>query len=101
MYIFSFRLRFYDSDLLDRASALGQTSSSGAGKSVYTPEAEADRVTALPGAPKYSFGLFGGYVTVSESAGRALYYIFAEAEEDPASKPVVLWLNGGERHYFV
>ena len=40
-------------------------------------------------------GLFGGYVTVSEAAGRNLYYTFAEAKAGAASAPLVLWLNGG------
>ncbi|ONK63869.1 uncharacterized protein A4U43_C07F19770 [Asparagus officinalis] len=26
---------------------------------------------------------------------RSLFYYFAEAEADPSSKPLVLWLNGG------
>lgn len=33
------------------------------------------------------------YITVDEEAGRALYYIFVEAEE-PASAPLALWLSG-------
>lgn len=36
-----------------------------------------------------------GYVTVNESAGRTLFYAFAESKEDKQSKPLVLWLNGG------
>ena len=34
------------------------------------------------------------YVTVDEDAGRALYYILAEAETDAARAPLLLWLNG-------
>lgn len=35
------------------------------------------------------------YVTVDDEAHRDLYFVFAEAFEDPADKPVILWLNGG------
>ncbi|KAF2311540.1 hypothetical protein GH714_024639 [Hevea brasiliensis] len=38
---------------------------------------------------------YGGYVTVNDEKHRALFYYFVEAEIDPASKPLVLWLNGG------
>lgn len=34
-------------------------------------------------------------MTVDEKKQRALFYYFAEAEIQPASKPLVLWLNGG------
>ncbi|KDO83183.1 hypothetical protein CISIN_1g012396mg [Citrus sinensis] len=54
-----------------------------------------DRITALPGQPQVGFQQYSGYVTVDEKKQRALFYYFAEAETDPASKPLVLWLNGG------
>jgi len=57
---------------------------------------EADKIASLPGQPKVSFGQYAGYVTVDEKQRRALFYYFAEAEADPASKPLVLWLNGGK-----
>ncbi|KAL5154740.1 Serine carboxypeptidase-like 45 [Glycine soja] len=41
------------------------------------------------------FQQYSGYVTVDDQHQRALFYYFVEAEEDPASKPLVLWLNGG------
>lgn len=35
------------------------------------------------------------YVTVDESAGRALFYVFAEARTpEPTKAPLMLWLNG-------
>ncbi|XP_074558305.1 serine carboxypeptidase II-2 [Curcuma longa] len=53
-------------------------------------------VIALPGQSfNVSFAHYSGYVTVNKEAGRALFYWFFEATEDPASKPLVLWLNGG------
>ncbi|XP_072990550.1 serine carboxypeptidase II-2-like [Typha latifolia] len=55
-----------------------------------------DRVRTLPGqAFNVSFAHYSGYVTVNEESGRALFYWFFEAVDDPASKPLVLWLNGG------
>ncbi|XP_075487525.1 serine carboxypeptidase 1-like [Primulina tabacum] len=55
---------------------------------------EADEISLLPGQPKVNFSQYSGYVTVDPTAGRALFYYFAESEE-PSSKPLVLWLNGG------
>lgn len=55
-----------------------------------------DRITALPGQPQVWFQQYSGYVTVDVKKQRALFYYFAEAETDPASKPLVLWLNGGK-----
>ncbi|URE45003.1 serine carboxypeptidase-like [Musa troglodytarum] len=54
-----------------------------------------NRIIKLPGQPQVSFQQFSGYVTVDERKHRALFYYFAEAEMDPSSKPLVLWLNGG------
>ncbi|KAJ4974812.1 hypothetical protein NE237_007986 [Protea cynaroides] len=58
-------------------------------------EAEADRITELPGQPKVSFQHYSGYVTVNQVAGRALFYWFTESVHHPDSKPLVIWLNGG------
>lgn len=54
-----------------------------------------DKITQLPGQQPVSFQHFSGYITVADKQQRALFYYFAEAEIDPASKPLVLWLNGG------
>ena len=55
-----------------------------------------DRIKRLPGQPLVDFQQFAGYVTVEDDGKhRALFYYFVEAERDPASKPLVLWLNGG------
>lgn len=56
---------------------------------------EADKISALPEQPPVKFQQYGGYITVDELQKRALFYYFVEAEVEPASKPVVLWLNGG------
>ena len=51
----------------------------------------------LPGQPSgVLFKQYAGYVTVNELKGRSLFYYFAEAAEDSSSKPLLLWLNGGE-----
>ncbi|KAK2992870.1 hypothetical protein RJ640_011963, partial [Escallonia rubra] len=55
---------------------------------------EADRVIRLPGQPLVDFRQYAGYVTVNESHGRALFYWFFEATEEPEKKPLLLWLNG-------
>jgi serine carboxypeptidase-like clade 2 len=54
-----------------------------------------DKIAGLPGQPHVGFQQFSGYVTVDGNKHRALFYYFVEAEIDPASKPLVLWLNGG------
>ncbi|KAK8991191.1 hypothetical protein V6N11_062213 [Hibiscus sabdariffa] len=55
-----------------------------------------DKVLKLPGQTfNVSFARYAGYVTVDKNSGRALFYWFFEAAEDPDSKPLLLWLNGG------
>jgi serine carboxypeptidase-like clade 2 len=60
-----------------------------------------DKILSLPGQPPVSFQQYSGYVTVDEIQDRALFYYFVEAESDPASKPLVLWLNGGTSDFIV
>lgn len=59
---------------------------------------EEDRIVRLPGQPKVNFDMYAGYVTVDKEHGRAHYYFFAEAEEEPEKKPLVFWHNGGKLH---
>ncbi|KAF8026502.1 hypothetical protein BT93_F3093 [Corymbia citriodora subsp. variegata] len=54
-----------------------------------------DLVVNLPGQPKVGFKQFAGYVDVDVKNGRSLFYYFVEADKDPESKPLTLWLNGG------
>ncbi|KAF6151054.1 hypothetical protein GIB67_042389 [Kingdonia uniflora] len=56
---------------------------------------EKDLIEMLPGQPHVTFTQYGGYVTIDETAGRAFYYYFTEAELPKGSKPLLLWLNGG------
>jgi serine carboxypeptidase-like clade 2 len=54
-----------------------------------------DKILSLPGQPQAGFQQYAGDVTVDEKQQGALFYYLTEAECDPASKPVVLWLNRG------
>ncbi|CAN6919088.1 unnamed protein product [Brassica oleracea] len=57
---------------------------------------EHDKVSQLPGQNfNVNFAHYSGFVTTNEKLGRALFYWLFEASEDPVSKPLVLWLNGG------
>ncbi|BAT96248.1 hypothetical protein LR48_Vigan02g047800 [Vigna angularis] len=56
---------------------------------------QADKISTLPGQPAVKFQQYAGYITVDEKQKRALFYYFVEAEVEPVSKPLVLWLNGG------
>ncbi|CAN6270392.1 unnamed protein product [Urochloa humidicola] len=61
-----------------------------------TAAAAADKIGGLPGQPPVGFTQYAGYVPVDDAGNRSLFYYFAEAEVDPAGKPLVLWLNGGK-----
>jgi serine carboxypeptidase-like clade 2 len=50
----------------------------------------------LPDQPDVMFNQFAGYITVDVIQKRKLFYYFVEAVKEPASKPVILWLNGGK-----
>lgn len=67
-----------------------------------TSQQELDRVRELPGQSfNLSFAHYAGYVAVNEESGRALFYWFIEADDDPESKPLLLWLNGGKACFFL
>ncbi|GLJ45175.1 hypothetical protein SUGI_0950870 [Cryptomeria japonica] len=74
------------------------TQNSSALNHLYAQEGlqENDKIISLPGQPKdVTFAQYSGYVTVDSKAGRALFYYFAEASQNPNTKPLLLWLNGG------
>lgn len=88
------------------SSKLMSTSfSKSAASKVYSQigQKEKDKIEKLPGQPEtgVNFDQYGGYVTVDAEKGRAFYYYFAEAvmtggrDGGAASKPLLLWLNGG------
>lgn len=60
-----------------------------------------DKITGLPGQPKVGFQQYSGYVIIDKNnkTETAFFYYFVEAEKDPASKPLVLWFNGGMRKF--
>lgn len=57
-------------------------------------KANPDEIQQLPGL-KYqiNFKQYSGYLNAS--SGKYLHYWFVESQKDPASDPVVLWMNGG------
>ena len=60
---------------------------------------KADKINALPGQPKgVDFDQYAGYITIDPKAGRALFYYFVESPQNSATKPLVLWLNGGKHN---
>jgi len=82
--------------LLAAVAIAGSAASAGAGEGKWREEQARDRVPRVPGQGfNTSFAHYAGYVTVSEPRGAALFYWFFEADTDPGSKPLVLWLNGG------
>ncbi|KAF5730631.1 serine carboxypeptidase-like 45 [Tripterygium wilfordii] len=52
-------------------------------------------IERLPGQPYFTFQQYAGYVYVDNAKTRALFFYFVEAETQPESRPLVLWLNGG------
>lgn len=64
---------------------------------VESSSSHSDKIIRLPAQPRVGFQQFSGYVTVDDKKHRMLFYYFVEAETDPASKPLVLWLNGGSQ----
>ncbi|KAI5441181.1 hypothetical protein KIW84_010587 [Lathyrus oleraceus] len=53
------------------------------------------KITSLPDQPPVNFSQHSDYITVDVNYQRNLFYYFVEAEVDPSSKPVILWLHGG------
>ncbi|GLJ08403.1 hypothetical protein SUGI_0088070, partial [Cryptomeria japonica] len=60
-------------------------------------EAPADAwVESFPGyIGSQAYNIYAGYITISETHGRALSYYFVESERNPNKDPVLLWLTGG------
>ena len=57
---------------------------------------EGDKILGLPGQPNgVGFDQYSGYVPVDPVAGRALFYYLVESPHNSSTKPLVLWLNGG------
>ncbi|KAA0202018.1 hypothetical protein HAZT_HAZT009598 [Hyalella azteca] len=59
-----------------------------------TPEADADQITALPGLDaSATYKQYSGYLDGGD--GNMLHYWFIESQNNPATDPLLLWLNGG------
>jgi len=55
---------------------------------------EEDLIASLPGADfDIPFAQYSGYL--EGATGKFLHYWFTESQRDPATDPVILWLNGG------
>lgn len=67
---------------------------------VHSSDFHGDAILSLPGQPQVHFQQFSGYVQVDDEDPRALFYYFVESVNDSASKPLVLWLNGGRFFIF-
>lgn len=62
----------------------------------YTPAAQADQITSLPGLiDKPSFNQFSGYLTVDASKNRNIFYWYVESAGNPSTDPLIWWSNGG------
>ena len=54
----------------------------------------AELITSLPGlATLPGYEMYSGYLNITST--KALHYWFVQSQADPATDPVVLWLNGG------
>jgi carboxypeptidase C (cathepsin A) len=54
-----------------------------------------DQVSSLPGWQGSTDGQFAGLVLANETRGANIFYYFIPCEEDPSTKPVVVWFQGG------
>ncbi|XP_073220819.1 serine carboxypeptidase-like 45 isoform X1 [Cicer arietinum] len=63
--------------------------------SIYYVNSRSNKIINLPQQPKVEFLQYSGYISVDEIQKRFLFYYFVEAEVQPTSKPLVLWLHGG------
>eukprot|EP00937_MAST-01D_sp_MAST-1D-sp2_P005437 g5437.t1 len=58
--------------------------------------ATGDEVTSLPGwRGALPSRHYSGFLPTTPSGNRSLHYYFAESESEPATDPVVLWVQGG------
>ena len=53
------------------------------------------QVKSLPLFPPLKTPMYSGYLTIPNSNGKQLHYMFIYSQNNPVTDPVVLWLNGG------
>ncbi|XP_057976815.1 serine carboxypeptidase-like 40 [Malania oleifera] len=93
-----YKAKFQENSIIDTSDFQAKQVHVGEAKKVVLPQdglKAKDKIETLPGQPSVGFTQYGGYVTIDESSGRALYYYFAEAEHSLQPLPLLLWLNGG------
>ena len=54
-----------------------------------------DQIHSLPGLEQPAFKHYSGYLNADDSKNRFWHYWFVESRSEPATDPLVLWLNGG------
>ncbi|TYI84352.1 hypothetical protein E1A91_D05G357400v1 [Gossypium mustelinum] len=55
-----------------------------------------DWISKLPRQPDVNFRQFAGYIEVDENVdGRSLFYYLVEAEKEPMTQPLTIWLTRG------
>lgn len=55
-----------------------------------------DLVKNQPGLPDIpNFDTYSGYLDIPNSNGKSLHYILVTSQDNPATDPLILWLNGG------
>ena len=62
----------------------------------YTPEAQKDVITKLPGAEGSAYGYgFSGYLSINGTApgSKHLHYWLVESLSDPLNAPIAFWTN--------
>ena len=63
---------------------------------VASGAAEKHLIESLPGLTFVpQFDQYTGYVTIDAELGKEYFYWFVESQNDPATDPVVLWMQGG------
>lgn len=55
-----------------------------------------DLVINQPGLPDLpNFQTYSGYLDIPNSEGKSLHYVLVQSQNNPATDPLLLWLNGG------
>lgn len=54
-----------------------------------------DLVDSIPDYDYNASKMYSGYLQIEGSAGKNLHYLLVESQSNPATDPLVLWLNGG------
>jgi len=56
----------------------------------------ADKINSLPGlSTQINFDQYSGYLNIDTQYGKNLFYWFVESQNNPATDPLLIWLQGG------